>query len=124
TSYGEERTRPNKAAARLLLSRVYLYLNEWEMADNLASEVISEQALYELAPNLNDVFKAISKEAVWQIESVGRTHTLEGETFILTGTPTLFALNPDLVSIFEDGDKRRTQWIGTYNSESNRYYYS
>src|SRR5690606_25468147 len=85
--------------------------------------VISEQAIYEVIPNLDVVFMANSREAVWQLEAVGRTHTLEGETFILTGTPTLSTLNPDLVSIFEDGDRRREQWIGTYNSESNSYYY-
>ncbi|MCX2681944.1 RagB/SusD family nutrient uptake outer membrane protein [Galbibacter sp. EGI 63066] len=123
TGYGGERTRPNRAAARLLLSRVYLYLGDWEKAGNLATEVISEQTMYEIIPNLDEVFKANSRETVWQIEPVGRIYTLEGETFILTGLPTLFALNPELVSTFEEGDKRREQWIGVYSSGPNSYYY-
>lgn len=123
TSYGAARTRPNKAAAKLLLSRVYLFLNDWEHADNLSSEIISEQTLYELVTDLDDVFKTNSKEAVWQLEPIGRIHTLEGETFILTGTPTLFALNPNLVGSLEDGDRRREQWIGAFSSEFNSYYY-
>ncbi|WP_268225122.1 RagB/SusD family nutrient uptake outer membrane protein [Sinomicrobium oceani] len=121
--YVGERTRPNKTAARLLLSRVYLYLQDWEMAETYASEVLLEQSLYEILNNPDEVFVANSREAIWQIEPVGRYHTLEGETFILNGAPTLFALNNDLINAFEEQDKRRMQWIGAYTSESQTYYY-
>lgn len=123
SNYSEDRTRPNKAAATLLLSRVYLYLSDWEKAAALATEVISEHTLYEISTNLDDVFKVNSREAVWQIYPIGRNHTLEGDTFILTETPTLSALNPDLVNSFEQDDKRRKQWIGTYNNETESYFY-
>lgn len=123
SNYSEDRTRPNKTAARLFLSRVYLYLGEWEKAAALASKVISKQTLYEITPALDDVFKVNSREAIWQIKAAGRTHTLEGESFILTGTPTLSSLHPDLVNSFEQGDKRRERWIGTFSNETGSYFY-
>ena len=123
SNYNEDRTRPNKTAAILFLSRIYLYLGESEKAAALSSKVISKQALYEITPNLGDIFKVNSKEAVWQIYPIGRNHTLEGESLILKGTPTLFALNPDLVNSFEESDKRRVQWIRTFSDGTNSYYY-
>lgn len=116
-----EKVRPNKAVAHALLARVYLYLKNWEKAEAHATELISNAA-YDLEPDLNKTFLANSNEAIWQLMSPYATNTWEGYYFIVNATPATFenAISPEisgsLLAAFEDGDKRKTEWISSFTN--------
>jgi len=124
-----ERVAPNKWVASSLLSRVYLYLSEWQSAKVEADSVISNVDLYELV-DVKDVFLINNKEAIWQIQGVGNivTNTSEARYFILPSDgPNKFSnkvyLNQSLASGFELGDKRKENWIGSVTTGGVAYYY-
>ncbi len=112
------RVRPNKTAATALLARVYLYRHEWALAETEASSVIGN-GKYELLKNLNNVFLANSREAIFQLQSVnvaGGRNTWEANVGVpagATGGP-LFRLDTlNLIPKFETGDSRLANWTGT-----------
>lgn len=113
-----ERVRPNKWAATALLSRVYLYTDDWNNADLEASKVIDNTALYDL-DILTDVFLKNSKEAIWQLQPViaGNliTNTNDAKLFIIPATgpgdENPVSLSSSLLHSFEADDKRRTIWV-------------
>jgi len=122
-----ERTQVNRFVALSLLSRVYLYLEDWGMAENLSTQVIEENSLYELT-DPTEVFLANSREAIWQISPLGGggliTNTNEGSLFIIDPIFSFFArfkLDEEFVSEFEEVDNRFLNWIG-YNEEKNAYF--
>jgi len=123
-----ERTRPNKTAASLLLARAYLYTGNYALAEQEATEVIGS-AGYSLlnnpdvnnASNMTKAFLKNSAETVWQLQVVNTANgrnTWEGNTFVPTAAPfyrlTRGALG--LESGFEAGDKRFTNWVGSYTT--------
>lgn len=114
----EERTQVNQYAAMALLARVHLYLENWEEAEILSSQVINASSTYEILQDLNDVFLANSKEAIWQISSAGGsglvTHTNEGSIFIIHPVFSFLAsiqLEDQFVNVFKDVDARFENWI-------------
>src|SRR5690606_21906408 len=64
------RTSINRLVATALLSRVYLYREDWKNSEAMATEVINTNSLYKLSDNLDNVFLANSEEAIWQISPV------------------------------------------------------
>jgi len=112
-----ERIQPNKAAATALLARLNLYLNDWQGAEALASEVI-DNTNYSLLSDLNDVFLANSAEAIWQLKPViPGTNAPQGELFIMTNAPNGFSrrvsMTPELIAAFEPNDLRKSNWTNT-----------
>lgn len=125
-----ERLRPNKFAAMALLARVYLYLEDWEKAEAFSSQVITSSENYALLNDLDTVFLANSKEAIWQVSPVGSgsalTHTKEGNLFILLENPkynTPVSLSDHFVASFSVDDSRVNSWIQTFSSENETFYY-
>ncbi|WBL24266.1 RagB/SusD family nutrient uptake outer membrane protein [Zunongwangia sp. HGR-M22] len=122
--FDNEKYTINKFAATSLLARVQLYLENWNEAERLSTEVINSSQ-YELTM-LNETFLANSDEAIWQISPAGRgnilTSTSEGYTFIGTST-TRIKLNENFVSDFKDHDLRLLNWIGEFSNSSNKYSY-
>ncbi len=129
--YNSERLRANKFTALALLSRVYLFLEDWKKAETLSTQVINSSENYTLLNNLDDVFLANSKEAIWQISPAGRgalsLTTNEARVFILTGPPPNsqqpVALTTELLNAFDDEDLRLKHWIGEFNTENQEYHY-
>jgi len=80
-----ERTAANRYVAMALLARANLYQENWELAEQYSSEVIAQTSLYHLMENLDEVFLANSKEAIWQLSPLGagmvNTNTNEGAVF-------------------------------------------
>lgn len=121
-----ERIRPNKWAATALLARVYLYVKDYNAAAAAATTVISQQEHYLLETDLNRVFLATSKEAIWQLKQATTTQirgaTPEGYSlmpnFKLYKSGSELLLTDQLLHAFGPGDKRRTDWVdSTDNSE-------
>ena len=118
-----ERVRGNKTSAIALLSRVYLFLGEWEKSELEASLVISDSR-FEL-PEINSSFLSTSVEAIFQlIHPQKKTYTTDGELFILTNPPSLFnpvSLSESLIRSFDNADLRRF-WIDSIQAGLIYYY--
>ncbi len=119
-----ERVRPNQSTAHALLSRVYLYLNEWDKAEAEATVVIDNTTTYSLLSNLDQVFLKNSKEAIWQLQSqVPGYNSYPGAFLILTSTPRTVSLDTNFVKSFSAADMRRSLWIRSITSAGKIYYY-
>ncbi len=119
---GGERTMINRFVATAMLARVNLYTENWEQAEMLSSQVIASKGMYEILEDPNQVFLANSKEAVWQLSPEGRggslSYTNEGLTFLfhpIIPSLTKVKLSNDLMSSFEQQDKRLLHWTGYYD---------
>lgn len=122
-----ERIRPNQASAQAFLARIYLTLNNWNDAIQMADLVINNKSMYDTVV-INEVFLTNSKEAIWQIPSINNIATREGYGFILESKPLLSTaqiscstLTSWLLDAFEAGDRRRDNWIELLNDESSQY---
>jgi hypothetical protein len=117
SSYNNERIRATMGAAEALLARVYLYTGDFQNAEIKATTVITNP-LYNLTPNLVNVFKANSIEAILQLQpplNISPYTTYEGNFFIPTAnnrTPNYYLTN-QLLNAFEAGDQRRINWVAT-----------
>lgn len=120
-----DRYRPNLYVANALLSRVYLYRQQWQKAYDAANSVISS-GIYSLVNDPGNVFLDKSAEALWQLPATGpQVVTTDAQNFVPrsnTAVPA-FPVSPFLLSAFEDGDSRKQKWLGTTKSGGQTYYY-
>jgi len=111
-----ERVRPNGLAASALLSRVYLYMKKYSLAESEATKVINQSDLYSLV-ELNSVFLKHSREVIWSLQPVSSSIiTNEGSFYIYSnagpdGLSNTF-LSDNFLQSFESGDERKINWIG------------
>lgn len=119
-----KRFRPNKFAAKALLARVYLYLEDWENAETYSSAVIGN-AGYSLLDDPNVVFAANSTEMVWQLgNSYVVINTSEAYTFIVSYPPSdQPVMRKPFTDSFEEGDKRRENWVGSFSDGQQTWYF-
>lgn len=113
--YAGDRTRPNRAAAMALLARVWLYRGQWALAEGLASSVIGDSR-YQLEPDLDEVFKADSKEAIWQLQPLYKQMaTADGSLFLPVNdlAKPVYKLTDGLLNSIEAGDQRLNHWTKT-----------
>lgn len=113
TAYiGNVRQRPNRYAVQALLSKVYLYRQQWQQAYDEAG-AITGAGIFSLETDPNNVFLDKSAEAIWQLSAANMYQmTREASTYIpysTSVTPTYY-FAPQLKSAFETGDKRFTAW--------------
>ncbi len=118
-----ERIRPNRWAATALLSRVYLYTGQWDLALQKATAVISQNATYSLNTNLDQVFLKNSAETIWQLMPPAGRNTWEGTTLILTAPPIYVSLSEKILPLFDSGDERKTKWLKQFTNATGTYYY-
>jgi hypothetical protein len=113
-----ERVRPTRWAAMALLSRVYLFTEQWSKAEEEATNVITNSTFFTLSSSNNAFLKASAgnNEAIWQLQPIGSgKNTEEAQAFVLTGSgpnnnkPVY--LSSQLLSSFESGDLRKAKWI-------------
>jgi len=117
-----ERIRPNKAVATALLAKVYLYMKDWANAEAQASTVIGNST-YVLEPDLLNVFRDISREAIWQLKPV-LPFGQDGRAMIITQDPRTIGssaysgtpMTNVLYNAFDPSDKRRANWVGTFTA--------
>lgn len=125
-----ERIQVNQSTAIALLARVNLFLQNWDQAESLSSQVISQSDTYGLLENLDQVFLANSMEAIWQLSPAGSgsvlTNTNDGASFLIHPIFSFLAnlkLAPSLVNSLEEEDKRLHNWIGFHPGSGNYYAY-
>jgi hypothetical protein len=126
----EERVRPTKWAATALLSRIYLYTQDWVQAEAQANTIIDNASLYYLE-DLSSVFLKNSTEAIWQLFPVGSyvTNTQEAYVFIIPPTgPSSNGTNPVYISpqqlnSFELNDQRKNNWVSSVTAGSETFYF-
>ncbi|MBL7743125.1 MAG: RagB/SusD family nutrient uptake outer membrane protein [Chitinophagaceae bacterium] len=123
TYVSANKARPNHWTAIALLSRVYLYLEQWEKAEEAATAIINS-GMYSLVTNLNNVFTGNSSETIWQVTSdIG--NTAEGANYIPSSStvrPT-YAISPYLLNDAELTDLRRTSWMKSNTVSGVPYHY-
>jgi hypothetical protein len=118
-----ERIRPNKWAAKALLARVYLYVQQWDLAIQNSTEIINQKTTYALLNDLDKVFLKNSTEAIWQLMPMSGGNTQEGNLFIPTATPLFASLSSNFAKSFELADNRKSKWIKDYVDATGTYYY-
>ncbi|MCK7591276.1 RagB/SusD family nutrient uptake outer membrane protein [Subsaxibacter sp. CAU 1640] len=114
----EEKVLPGQSAAKALLARMYLYNENWGLAESTASQLINN---YNLEPNLNDVFLKESSETIWQLKpGITPKNTQEAVQLIIQFIPgQRYALTNSLLAAFESGDQRLTQWTESISNTEN-----
>lgn len=89
-----ERIYPNRKVAQLLLARIYLTGHKYELAGQMANEIL-ESSIYEFEGDINEVFHKSGKHILWQLkpENSG-DRTGEASFYYFTGVapPNTFAL--------------------------------
>jgi len=131
TNSSEDRVRPTKWAAMALLSKVYLFTQNYMASKDLATKVIAHSELFKLE-DLSKTFLKNSKETIWCLQNVGtadNSNTGDARIFILPdGGPNSgdnpVVLAPVLLQRFENGDLRRQVWIDSTIIGSDKFYYS
>lgn len=119
--------RPNKYAAYTLLARLALWKKDFTQAALYASEVI-DSGKHELL-DLDQVFKANSKESIWQLIPGSPNSGANEGIFILENNPSTpniastISLTEDMLSIWEANDLRYQNWIGVYSEGNDDYYF-
>jgi starch-binding outer membrane protein, SusD/RagB family len=120
------RSLPNVSAARALLSRVFLYQEQWQSASDQATAVINN-AHYQLLENVNDVFLAGSAEAIFQFEGPNNGYNAPDANFAAGaqyGSIYLpfypFVINANLVNHLA-ADDLRNNWITALAADAITY---
>lgn len=115
--------RPNKWAAVALLARTQLWLQNWQLAYDNATELIAS-GTYQLTSDLNNSFIPNNTEAIWQLVR-DNANTSEAATFIPSSSTVrpVLALTDTLVKLFEAGDKRKTSWTRSNTVSGTAYFY-
>ncbi|MHA7944926.1 RagB/SusD family nutrient uptake outer membrane protein [Formosa sp. 3Alg 14/1] len=112
-----ERVIPNQATAIALLARIYLYTEQYELAEETATILISN---HNLETDITKVFLKDSRETLWQFKPNGISdmNTYEANEFVIQSIPgQAYALSQTLLDEFEPNDLRVSNWIGTKISD-------
>lgn len=128
-----ERIRPNKWAATALLARAYLYAGEYENALAQSNEVIGQNQLFEMNPDLGNVFLKNNTEAIWQLQQ-GNLSTVRGNAtpegfsfsvylYAIDSKYYGFQISDVLEQAFETGDKRKQEWLFPLVKDGKTIYY-
>ncbi len=116
TDNSGEKVIPNRLAAKALLARIYLYTENWELAEETSSEVISA---FSLESDITKVFLKESSETIWQFKpgDYPQNNSQVAQWLIIQFIPgQSYAVTSNLLAAFEMDDLRLDNWIGSYTS--------
>lgn len=123
----EGKYRANKWSAVSLLSRVYLFMGNWEQAFKESNEVLQD-GRYQPLDSPQEVFYENSNEVILQLWR--QNGFISDATTLIPSNRTVvpqFTITDDLYSAFENNDLRKTAWIGEnmvqIGSEKKIYYF-
>ncbi|MBO3100273.1 RagB/SusD family nutrient uptake outer membrane protein [Gelidibacter pelagius] len=123
-NHSQFKTRPGIDTVKTLLARIYLYIEEWGLAEIEANSLINSEK-FVWVNSLDEVFLKNSPGTIWQLMPNRQgAPTIEGQSFIFKmGPPPNRALNKLMIDIFEIGDMRKELWIGSVSGETETWYY-
>lgn len=118
-----ERIYPNRKAAELLLSRIYLLQEEWALAGQTAESIL-QSPLYQFQPDLDEVFHKSGTHILWQLKPQNSGDaTREASFYYFTGAaPHAYALAEDLVGSFAGDDLRKQAWMTPVSFNDDSWY--
>lgn len=121
--------RPNYWASTAMLARVFLYSEEWGLAEIEASDVI-DNGFFLIEDDLNSVFRATSREAIWQLVPRDGFQTPFSVLFPITlfgpggfGEFGRTGLREEQLGLFDTDDRRLNDWIESNGSVSYPFKY-
>ncbi|MFB6454003.1 RagB/SusD family nutrient uptake outer membrane protein [Chitinophaga sp. Hz27] len=122
----QNRYRPNKYAASMLLTKIYLQIGKWDLAETQATTIINNNSLFQMS-NVNNTFSVNNQEAIWQLQSVSSTVTTAEGLFYSWPDSTYSSAHPCtiskyLLSAFEPKDLRRSNWVNTISNGNDTFY--
>jgi hypothetical protein len=99
--------RASKSSSLLLLSRVYLYMQNWTKAEQTASEFINTNSPLTNLNTLKEGQAVITKDNREVIFSQGHLNLQN----VLTGYSDDFCVSNDLYNLFDDDDSRKSRYF-------------
>lgn len=120
----QERIRANKAVVQALLARIYMFQEQWSMAELEATDILNN-AIYSLETDLDVAFLKDNPSTIWQLHpGVAGANTLEGQFFsFASGPPAIAAVSNNLVNAFEENDLRKQHWLKSVTDGTNTWYH-
>lgn len=127
--------RPSMPMAQLLLSRMYLYMENWEKAAEYSDKVINDWSfelldLRTLVVPANQYYNFItydSPESIWVFGSADTDLTKYTQTLLSVNSgnsylnPTALMASDELLNNFETGDMRKNRYIVAEPSDATKY---
>lgn len=120
-----ERTRANKLVVHAFRARVYLYMGDWQKAEE-ESSILINNPVFLLEPDPSNEFLKESSSAILQLKPANAgDNTHEGMVFNFnSGPPFTLALSNSLVNSMEENDLRKEHWIAAINNGTDTWYAS
>lgn len=114
TAYGAQKSkyRADSTAVQLLLSRVYLYMQNWKKAAEYAQKVIKTH------PSLQDLSRLSATDGIISANSPELIFTM-GSNSVMEYTINKFksfTISDKIYNLYSDNDLRKKQYIWTYGS--------
>jgi len=106
-----DKSRASYWSATALLSRIYLYMQDYANAETEADKIIQSGRFQLLSPG-ERVFATNSKEVIWQWANNSTQANSVASRFLFTSTPVNICTD-FLLDAFEEDDVRRDNWIRT-----------
>lgn len=118
------KTKINQDVVAAFLSRMYLYLNNWQKAIQYSNQII-ESNRYRLEDDVNNVFLKESNGVIWHLKAQAEgNNTHEGKYFIFTSAPPpSISLTTNLVEAFAPEDLRKKYWIKSIQNDQTTTYF-
>jgi starch-binding outer membrane protein, SusD/RagB family len=123
-----ERVRPNRYAAKALMSRVYLYIKDYEAAEACSSILIDTANLYTSQITIGEVFLKNSSETIWSLQPVRFEVNTDEAAFYTPVGSELNGVKPVYISsglkaAYEANDLRKNMWIDSISFNGEYYSY-
>ncbi|WP_285009128.1 RagB/SusD family nutrient uptake outer membrane protein [Pedobacter faecalis] len=135
TNFVAERLRPNRSTATALLARVYLFIGNWEDAEEESTNLIEDKSLFKIE-TLERTFLKDSKEAIWQLQPTeAGVNTYDAQAYVLAEGDGVSVPGPNgferpvylsnyIYDEFEVGDRRKDIWTAVVTVDGNAFPYS
>lgn len=109
--------RASVEAVDVLFSRVYLYMQKWDLAAEKAKKVVDSQNFYLASlSTLGRGATYLTSENNDVIFSQGSNNL--SSTYVFTGRPGDYCVSRDLYNLYDENDRRRSTFFSTYSNDS------
>lgn len=117
-----ERIKINRNVVEGFLARMYLYQENWSLAQEYAERLINNPN-YQLE-TLENTFLKDSRSAIWQLKPLmNGFNTYDAMFHVFSFVPAPFVkLNLELVNAFELDDQRKLNWIKSVGSSNENFH--